>query len=180
MKKLETLVEDGTVDLMPNKEASRLRRELAKLQRNLDGLRHMERVPDLLYVIDPDVEQNAVHEANIMGIPIIAIVDTNCDPDPIDFPVPGNDDAIKATKLITARIADAVLEGREGRQDEPPAPAPVAEGEPEGEPAEEVAGAVAEEAGAEVEDEKVTAEAGAEAEEGPEEEIAKEEDDDTK
>ena len=180
MKKLETLVEDGTVDLMPNKEASRLRRELAKLQRNLDGLRHMERVPDLLYVIDPDVEQNAVHEANIMGIPIIAIVDTNCDPDPIDFPVPGNDDAIKATKLITARIADAVLEGREGRQDEPPAPAPVAEGEPEGEPAEEVAGAVAEEAGAEVEDEKVTAEAGAEAEEGPEEETAKEEDDDTK
>ncbi|RLE34381.1 30S ribosomal protein S2, partial [Candidatus Acetothermia bacterium] len=170
MKKLETLVEDGTVDLMPNKEASRLRRELAKLQRNLDGLRHMERVPDLLYVIDPDVEQNAVHEANIMGIPIIAIVDTNCDPDPIDFPVPGNDDAIKATKLITARIADAVLEGREGRQDEPPAPAPVAEGEPEGEPAEEVAGAVAEEAGAEVEDEKVTAEAAAEAEEGPEEE----------
>ena len=180
MKKLETLVEDGTVDLMPNKEASRLRRELAKLQRNLDGLRHMERVPDLLYVIDPDVEQNAVHEANIMEIPIIAIVDTNCDPDPIDFPVPGNDDAIKATKLITARIADAVLEGREGRQDEPPAPAPVAEGEPEGEPAEEVAGAVAEEAGAEVEDEKVTAEAGAEAEEGPEEETAKEEDDDTK
>ena len=118
MKKYETMVEDGTVDHMPNKEASRLRRQLAKLQRNLNGLRHLERKPDLLYVIDPDVEANAVHEANIVGIPVIAIVDTNCNPDPIDFLIPGNDDAIKATKLITARIADAVLEGREGRQDE--------------------------------------------------------------
>jgi small subunit ribosomal protein S2 len=119
MKKMETMVEDGTVDQMPNKEASRLRRELSKLQRNLDGLRHMERRPDLLYIIDPDVELNAVHEANLLRIPVIAIVDTNCNPDPIDFLIPGNDDAIKATKLITARIADAVLEGREGRQDEP-------------------------------------------------------------
>ena len=118
MKRLETMIEDGTVEHMPNKEASRLRRELAKLQRNLNGLRHLERKPDLLYVIDPDVEANAVHEANIAGIPVIAIVDTNCNPDPIDFLIPGNDDAIKATKLITARIADAVLEGREGRQDE--------------------------------------------------------------
>ena len=118
MKKYETMIEDGTVDHMPNKEASRLRRQLAKLQRNLNGLRHLERKPDLLYVIDPDVEANAVHEANIVGIPVIAIVDTNCNPDPIDFLIPGNDDAIKATKLITARIADAVLEGREGRQDE--------------------------------------------------------------
>jgi len=117
MKKLEATIEDGTVDHMPNKEASRLRRELAKLQRNLNGLRHLQRKPDLLYVIDPDVEANAVHEANLVGIPVIAIVDTNCDPDPIDFLIPGNDDAIKATKLITARIADAVLEGREGRQD---------------------------------------------------------------
>ena len=123
MKKFETLIEDGTVDHMPNKEASRLRRELAKLQRNLNGLRHMERKPDLLYVIDPDVEANAVREANIVGIPVIAIVDTNCDPDPIDFLIPGNDDAIKATKLITARIADAVLEGREGRQDAEETPA---------------------------------------------------------
>jgi len=138
MKKLETLVEDGTVEAMPNKEASRLRRELAKLQRNLDGLRHMERVPDLLYIIDPDVEQNAVREGNIIGTPIIAIVDTNCDPDPIDFPIPGNDDAIKATKLITARIADAVLEGREGRQDEVPAPIGAEEiGEEEAAPVEE-------------------------------------------
>ena len=128
MKKFETMIEDGTVDHMPNKEASRLRRQLAKLQRNLNGLRNLQRTPDVLFVIDPDVEANVVHEANLTGIPVIAIVDTNCDPDPIDFLIPGNDDAIKATKLITARIADAVLEGREGRQDmeEPPAAQPAA------------------------------------------------------
>ncbi|MEW5825212.1 MAG: 30S ribosomal protein S2 [Candidatus Bipolaricaulota bacterium] len=130
MKKLEAMVEDGTVEHMPNKEASRLRRELSKLQRNLDGLRHMERRPDVLYIIDPDVELNAVHEANLLGIPVIAIVDTNCNPDPIDYLIPGNDDAIKATKLITARIADAVLEGREGRQDGPSHPKAKTEGEP--------------------------------------------------
>ncbi len=118
MKDLETMVEDGSIDYMPNKEASRMRRDLAKLQRNLDGLRHMESIPSVMYVIDPDIEVNAVHEANILGIPIVSIVDTNCDPDPIDFPIPGNDDAIKATKLITSRIADAILEGREGRQEE--------------------------------------------------------------
>lgn len=116
MKAQEAMIEDGTFDHIPNKEATRLRRELIKLKRNLDGLRHLARVPDLLYVIDPDVEANAVHEANIMKIPIIAIVDTNCDPDLVDFLIPGNDDAIKATKLITSRIADAVLEGREGRE----------------------------------------------------------------
>ena len=118
MKELETIVEDGSIDYFPNKEANSLRRELVKLQRNLDGLRHMRQIPDLLYVIDPDIEANAIHEANIVNIPVIAIVDTNCDPDPIDLPIPGNDDAIKATKLITSRIADAVLEGREGRQEE--------------------------------------------------------------
>ena len=131
MKDLETMMEDGSIDYVPNKEAARMRRDLAKLQRNLDGLRHMERVPDILYVIDPDIEINAVHEASILGIPIVAIVDTNCDPDPIDFPIPGNDDAIKATKLITSRIADAILEGREGRQEEAEqAPTATVESEP--------------------------------------------------
>ncbi len=129
MKDLEAMMEDGSIDYIPNKEAAKLKRELAKLQRNLDGLRHMERVPDILYVIDPDIEVNAVHEANILGIPVVSIVDTNCDPDPIDFPIPGNDDAIKATKLITSRIADAILEGREGRQEEAEE-APAAEAEP--------------------------------------------------
>ncbi|MBN1858602.1 30S ribosomal protein S2 [Candidatus Bipolaricaulota bacterium] len=126
MKELERMIEDGTIEHVPNKEASKLRRELAKLVRNLDGLRNMQRVPDLMYVIDPDVEANPVHEANLLGIPVIAIVDTNCDPDPIDFPIPGNDDAIKATKLITSRIADAVIEGHEGRQDAPRQAAPAA------------------------------------------------------
>ena len=115
MKKMEATIEDGSIEFMPNKEASKLRRRLAKLQRNLDGLRNMEKKPSLMYVIDPDSETIAVHEANLAGIPVIAIVDTNCDPDPIDFLIPGNDDAIKATKLITARIADAILEGREGK-----------------------------------------------------------------
>ncbi len=134
MKKMEEMIEDGTIEHMPNKEASRLRRRLAKLQRNLDGLRHLEKKPSLMFVIDPDSENIAVHEANLAGVPVIAIVDTNCDPDPIDFLIPGNDDAIKATKLITARIADAVLEGREGRQDAPeasPAAAQVEAGDAE-------------------------------------------------
>jgi len=122
MKALEGQIEDGTVEHMPNKEASRLRRDLAKLQRNLEGLRSMDRKPELMFIIDPDVEANAVHEANLAGVPVIAIVDTNCDPDPIDYLIPGNDDAIKATKLITARIADAVIEGREGRQGDPAKP----------------------------------------------------------
>ena len=121
MKRLERMIEDGTLERTPHKEANQLRRELAKLNRNLEGIRNLERLPDALFVIDPDIESNAVREANIMKIPVVAIVDTNCDPDPIDFPIPGNDDAIKATKLITSRIADAVLEGREGRQDEAPA-----------------------------------------------------------
>lgn len=141
MKDLEAMMEDGSIDYVPNKEAAKLKRELAKLQRNLDGLRHMERVPDILYVIDPDIEVNAVHEANILGIPVVSIVDTNCDPDPIDFPIPGNDDAIKATKLITSRIADAILEGREGRQEEAeeaPAAAAPAEASAEAEPTAEV------------------------------------------
>jgi small subunit ribosomal protein S2 len=129
MKKMEAMIEDGTIEHMPNKEASRLRRRLAKLQRNLDGLRNMEKKPSLMYVIDPDSEAIAVHEANLAGVPVIAIVDTNCNPDPIDFLIPGNDDAIKATKLITARIADAILEGREGRQDEPES-SPAAKAEP--------------------------------------------------
>ena len=145
MKDLETMMEDGSIDYVPNKEAARMRRDLAKLQRNLDGLRHMERVPDILYVIDPDIETNAVHEANILGIPIVSIVDTNCDPDPIDFPIPGNDDAIKATKLITSRIADAILEGREGRQEEvEEAPASAAEAKPSAKKVEEAPSAAVE------------------------------------
>ena len=134
--------EEGLIDRLPNKEAAALRRELLKLRKNLEGLRNMERLPGLIYVIDPELEKTAVHEARLMEIPIVAIVDTNCDPDLIDYPIPGNDDAIKATRLITSRIADAVIEGREGLQPAAPAAAPeeaeVTETEPESE-VEEVA-----------------------------------------
>lgn len=115
MQDLEDMEKRGAFDTLPTKEAMNPRRELMKLLRNLDGLRNMTTLPGLVFVVDTLLEKNAIHEAKLLGIPVVAIVDTNCDPDDIDFPVPGNDDAIKATKLITARIADAVMEGREGR-----------------------------------------------------------------
>ena len=115
MKDLEDIEKSGAFDALPTKEAMNLRRELMKLLRNLDGLRNMTTLPGLVFVVDTLLEKNAIHEARLLGIPVVAIVDTNCDPDDIDYPIPGNDDAIKATKLITARIADAVIEGREGR-----------------------------------------------------------------
>lgn len=122
MKELETHEQAGDLELLPNKEAMRLRKELLKLQRNLHGLRNMTRVPDILFVVDTQVEVNAIREVKLLKIPVVSIVDTNCDPDPIDYPIPGNDDAIKATKLIISRIADAVIEGREGRTAEMPVP----------------------------------------------------------
>ncbi len=93
------------------KERVRLERERAKMEKNLGGIRDMESLPDALYVIDTNHEHNAVHEANRLGIPVVAVVDTNCDPDVVDYPIPGNDDAIRAIKLFTSRIADSVLEG---------------------------------------------------------------------
>ncbi|OGF55548.1 MAG: 30S ribosomal protein S2 [Candidatus Fraserbacteria bacterium RBG_16_55_9] len=120
MKELEEHERVGDFEKLPNKEAIRLRKELLKLQRNLQGLRNMTRVPHIVFVVDTQVEVNAIHEARLLKIPVVSIVDTNCDPDPIDYPIPGNDDAIKATKLIISRIADAVIEGREGRTPEIP------------------------------------------------------------
>jgi small subunit ribosomal protein S2 len=114
MIKLERMEEDGTFEQLPNKEVVKLRRELKKKKRNYDGIRDMEEPPDIIYVIDPEAEEIAVHEARILDIPVVAITDTNCDPDLIDYPIPGNDDAIKATRLLTSRLADAVIEGREG------------------------------------------------------------------
>ena len=114
MKKLEEMAESGAFKLLPNKEVVRLRRELSKLQRNLGGLRDMKDIPGVMFVMDTLVEINAIHEARLMGIPVVALVDTNSDPDPVDFPIPGNDDAIKATKLIASRVADSVIEGHEG------------------------------------------------------------------
>jgi len=111
---LEELEESGRLDELPKKEQAKLKRELTKLRKNLGGVKNMERVPDVLYIVDPRKEKIAVAEANILGIPTVAIVDTNCDPDDIDYVIPGNDDAIRAIRLITSKIADAIIEGREG------------------------------------------------------------------
>ena len=139
MLELERNLEEGAFERLPLKERIKLEKKLAKLRRNLDGLREMERLPGVVYVVDPTVEVHAVREANILGIPIVAICDTNCDPDLIDYPIPGNDDAIKATRLITSRIADAVIEGREGLQTTEAPAAPEAEAEEAAEEEETVA-----------------------------------------
>jgi len=150
MIKLERMSKDGTFEQLPNKEVVKLKRELKKKKRNYDGIRDMEKPPDMIYVIDPETEKIAVHEARILDIPVIAITDTNCDPDLIDFPIPGNDDAIKATRLLTSRLADAVIEGREGadqsleEEEEPESEEPAAE-EAEAEEPEEEAEPAAEE-----------------------------------
>lgn len=114
LKKLETMQEDGTFDLLPKKEVIELKKEMVKLENNLGGIKDMKGVPDALFIIDPRKETIAIQEAHILGIPVFSIVDTNCDPDEIDFPIPGNDDAIRAVKLITAKLADAIIEANQG------------------------------------------------------------------
>lgn len=116
LKKYETMEEDGTFDLLPKKEVLQLNKEMDKLEKNLGGIKDMEELPDVLFVVDPSNEEIAVHEARILGIPVISIVDTNCDPDVVDIAIPGNDDAIRAVKLITSLMADAVIEGNQGSE----------------------------------------------------------------
>lgn len=116
LKKYETMEEDGTFDLLPKKEVLQYNKEMDKLEKNLGGIKDMENLPDVLFVVDPSNEQIAVHEARILGIPVISIVDTNCDPDVVDIAIPGNDDAIRAVKLITSLMADAVIEGNQGSE----------------------------------------------------------------
>jgi len=117
---LEKMEEEGTFEVLPKKEVIKLRHEHEKLNKFLSGVRNMRSLPDALFIVDPRKERIAVAEARKLGIPIVAIVDTNCDPDEIDYLIPGNDDAIRAVKLISGRLADAVLEGLEGRQDHMP------------------------------------------------------------
>jgi len=112
LKRLEAMFEDGTIERFAKKEVLKLDRKRQKLERNLGGIKDMDRLPDAIYVVDSKQEQIAVREANKLHIPVVAIVDTNCDPDGIDYIIPGNDDAIRAIRLITSRIADACLEGR--------------------------------------------------------------------
>ena len=117
LHKLYEMEEDGTFDLLPKKEVSQLEREREKLEKNLGGIRKMTKMPSVLFVVDPKKEYIAVHEAKILGIPVVGIVDTNCDPDELDIAIPGNDDAIRAVKLLTSTIADAVIEANQGRED---------------------------------------------------------------
>ncbi|MEG1743597.1 MAG: 30S ribosomal protein S2, partial [Clostridia bacterium] len=119
IQKLNNLVKmstDGTFDLLPKKEVAAMQKEMGDLERNLGGIKDMKGLPAAMFVVDPKKEKNAVDEARKLGIPIIAIVDTNCDPDEIDYVIPGNDDAIRAIKLISSVVADAVLEGKQGEQ----------------------------------------------------------------
>ncbi|MBE3582944.1 MAG: 30S ribosomal protein S2 [Limnochordaceae bacterium] len=114
LKELERMEQDGTFTVLPKKEVANLQQEKEKLSRFLSGIREMRTLPDVVYVVDPRKEHIAVTEARKLHIPIVAIVDTNCDPDDVDYVIPGNDDAIRAVRLITSKIADAVIEGREG------------------------------------------------------------------
>ena len=127
LQQLKAMKEDGTFDLLTKKEAAKLDLEIEKLEKFLGGITGMKKIPDAMFIVDPRKERIAVAEAHKLGIPIIAIVDTNCDPDEIDYVIPGNDDAIRAVRLISGAMADAVIEGRQGVQDTDVAEAPAEE-----------------------------------------------------
>ncbi len=116
LDQLKKMQEDGTFDLLPKKEVTKLMLEIEKLEKFLGGIKNMNKLPGALFIVDPRKERIAVAEAKNLGIPIVAIVDTNCDPDEIDYVIPGNDDAIRAVKLIAGTMADAVLEARQGAE----------------------------------------------------------------
>ena len=115
LRQLRTMETDGTFDLLPKKEVIKLNLEIEKLEKFLGGIKDMKEIPGALFIVDPRKERIAVAEAKKLGIPIVAIVDTNCDPDEIDYVIPGNDDAIRAVKLISGAIANAIIEGNEGK-----------------------------------------------------------------
>ena len=114
LKAIEKMSEDGTFDVLPKKEVIELRKEWDKLEKNLGGIKTMKGIPDAIFVVDPKKEKICVQEAHILGIPLIGIADTNCDPEELDYVIPGNDDAIRAVKLIVSKMADAVIEANEG------------------------------------------------------------------
>ena len=113
---IEKMEEDGTFDLLPKKEVLKLVHEKEILEKNYGGIKEMKKAPDVMFVVDPKKEKIAISEAHALGIPVVAIVDTNCDPDEVDYPIPGNDDAIRAVKLIAETIANAIIEGKQGEQ----------------------------------------------------------------
>ena len=118
LKALEKMQEDGTFEVLPKKEVANLMHEMEKLEKNLGGIKEMTKIPDVMFIVDPRKERIAIQEAHTLGIPVVAIVDTNCDPEEVDYVIPGNDDAIRAVKLIAGKIADAVIEAKQGAQEE--------------------------------------------------------------
>ncbi|HAS37746.1 MAG TPA: 30S ribosomal protein S2, partial [Ruminococcaceae bacterium] len=116
LEQLKKMEADGTFDLLPKKEVIKLKLEIEKLEKFMGGIVNMKKQPAAMFIVDPRKERIAVQEAHKLGIPIVAIVDTNCDPDEIDYVIPGNDDAIRAVRLIAGAMADAVIEGRQGEQ----------------------------------------------------------------
>ena len=114
LKAIEKMSEDGTFDVLPKKEVINLKKEWDKLEKNLGGIKEMDRIPDAIFVVDPKKERICVQEAHTLGIPLIGIADTNCDPEELDYVIPGNDDAIRAVKLIVSKMADAVIEAKQG------------------------------------------------------------------
>ena len=119
LKDLETMQEDGTFDVLPKKEVILLKKEMEKLEKNLGGIKEMEQLPGVIFLVDPKKERIAILEAKKLGIPVVGLVDTNCNPEELDYPIPGNDDAIRAVKLITDVMANAVIEGKQGESFEP-------------------------------------------------------------
>ena len=114
LKDLETMAEDGTFDVLPKKEVILLKKEMEKLERNLGGIKEMNELPGVIFLVDPKKERIAILEAKKLGIPVVGLVDTNCNPEELDYPIPGNDDAIRAVKLIADVMANAVIEGKQG------------------------------------------------------------------
>jgi small subunit ribosomal protein S2 len=127
LAQLRKMQEDGTFDMLPKKEVIKLTNEIDKLEKYLGGVKEMKKLPSALFIIDPRKERNAINEARKLGIPIVAIVDTNCDPDEIDYIIPGNDDAIRAIRLISQTMANAAVEGRQGKDEAPEAQEEAAE-----------------------------------------------------
>ena len=118
LKKIEEMAEDGTFDVLPKKEVIQLKREQEKLEKNLGGIKEMQDIPDMIFVVDPRKERICIQEAHTLGIPLVGICDTNCDPEELDYVIPGNDDVIRAVKLIVSKMADAVIEGNQGQDAE--------------------------------------------------------------
>ena len=131
LNSLEQMQADGTFDLLPKKEVAIKQKEMFDLEKNYGGIKTMEQLPAAVFIVDPKKERNAVLEAKKLGIPVVAIVDTNCDPDDADYVIPGNDDAIRAIKLISSALADAIIEGRQGEQLEAAAEAEATEADAE-------------------------------------------------